>query len=397
MAEGGGFTSMAAGAVGEDIPEIGVGMLGYAFMGKAHSNAYKTIPYMMYPPPAIPKMVAVAGRNEAAVAAAAQRFGYEGYYTDWRDMLENDDIQLFDNGGPNDAHAEPCIAAAQAGKHILCEKPLGRNAEESKAMLDAVNKAGVKHMVAFNYRFVPAVRQIRYLLDSGAMGRVYHFRASYLQEWIMPHYNMPMIWRLTKENAGSGALGDLGAHIIDLAHYLVGGISSVSAMARTFVTERPWDDGTMGTVDVDDAFVSTVEFENGALGTLESTRFAAGHKNANCFEINCEKGSIRYDLERFNEMEVFWNDDEPKETRGFHQVLVSEPYHPWWENWWPQGHMIGWEHTFVHEISHLLDCIVNDREVAPHGADFNDGYRAAVVCDAILESSDNRRHVDVKY
>ena len=168
MAEGGGFTSMAAGAAEEDIPEIGVGMLGYAFMGKAHSNAFKTIPYMMYPPPAIPKLVAVAGRNEAAVAAAAQRFGYEGYYTDWRAMLENDGVQLFDNGGPNDAHAEPCIVAAQAGKHILCEKPLGRNAEESKAMLDAVNKAGVKHMVAFNYRFVPAIRQIRNLIDSGA-------------------------------------------------------------------------------------------------------------------------------------------------------------------------------------------------------------------------------------
>jgi predicted dehydrogenase len=397
MTEGAGFTSMTGAKAEGDAPEIGVGMLGYAFMGKSHSNAYRTIPYMMYPPPAVPKMLAICGRNEDAVSAAAQRFGYQGYYTDWRQMLADDRIQLFDNGGPNDAHAEPSIAAAQAGKHILCEKPLARTAEEAKTMLDAVKKAGVKHMVAFNYRFVPAVRQVRNLIDSGALGRIYHFRACYLQEWIMPHYNMPMIWRLQKDVAGSGALGDLGAHIIDLGRYLVGDITGVSAMTRTFIEERTWPDGTTGKVDVDDAFVAAVGFENGAIGTLEATRFAAGRKNANFFEINAEKGSIRFDLERLNELEVFWIDDEPKETRGFHNVLVSEPYHPWWENWWPQGHMIGWEHTFIHEITHLLDCIVNDREVAPHGADFEDGYRAAVVCDAILESAASKRQVDIEY
>ncbi len=397
MAEGAGFTSMAAAAAENEAPEIGVGMLGYAFMGKAHSNAMKKLPYMIYPPPAIPKMVAICGRNEEATRAAAVRFGYESYYTDWRKMLADDRVQLFDNGGPNDAHAEPSIVAAQAGKHILCEKPLGRTAEESKTMLDAVQKAGVKHMVAFNYRFVPAIRQIRKIVDSGALGQIYHFRASYLQEWIMPHYNLGMIWRLQKSVAGSGALGDLGAHIIDLGRYLVGDVKSVSAMTKTFIPERPWGDGTMGKVDVDDAFAAVVEFENGALGTLEATRFAAGRKNANTLEINAEKGSIRFNLERMNELEVFWIDDEPKETRGFHNVLVSEPYHPWWEHWWPQGHMIGWEHTFVHEIAHLLDCIVNDRPVAPIGADFEDGYRAAVICDAILESATSKRQVDCKY
>ena len=397
MAEGAGFTSMAAAAAEGQAPEIGVGMLGYAFMGKAHSNAFKKIPYMMYPPPAIPKLVAICGRNEEATRAAAARFGYERYYTDWRALVEDEAVQLFDNGGPNDAHAEPCIAAAQAGKHILCEKPLARTAEEAKTMLDAVQKAGVKHMVAFNYRFVPAVRQMRLLIESGALGRIYHFRAVYLQEWIMPHYNMPMIWRLNKQVAGSGALGDLGAHIIDLGRYLVGEIESVSAMARTFIKERPWPDGTMGTVDVDDAFAAVVSFENGALGTVEATRFAAGRKNSNVIEINGEKGSLRFNLERLNELEVYWVDEEPKETRGFHQVLVSEPYHPWWENWWPQGHIIGWEHTFVHEITHLLDCIVNDKPVAPIGADFEDGYRCAVICDAILESAETKRQVDCKY
>jgi predicted dehydrogenase len=398
MSEGSGFTSMADARSTGDIPEIGIGMLGYAFMGKAHSHAFLMIPHMMYPPPAIPKLVGIAGRNAEAVQEAARRYGYAHAYTDWREMLANDQIQLFDNGGPNDAHAEPCIAAAQAGKHVLCEKPLGRTAEESKAMRDAVQKAGVKNMVAFNYRFVPAIRQIRKLIDSGALGQIYHFRATYLQEWIMPHYNTPLIWRLQKEQAGSGALGDLGAHIIDLARYLVGEIGTVSAMTKTFIPERPKLDGSgMGKVDVDDAFAAVVEFDNGAIGTLEASRFAAGRKNGQNLEINGEKGTIRFNLERMNELEVFWIDDEPKETRGFHNVLVSEPYHPWWENWWPQGHMIGWEHTFVHEVTHLLDCIVNDKPVSPIGADFEDGYRAAVVCDAILDSAASKRQVDCKY
>ena len=398
MGKSGGFTAMADAKATGEAPEVGVGMLGYAFMGKAHSHAMLNIAHMMYPPPAIPKLVAISGRNEEAVKEAARRYGYAGYYTDWRDMLKDDRIQLFDNGGPNDAHAEPCIAAAEAGKHILCEKPLGRTAEESKTMLDAVQKAGVKHMVAFNYRFVPAIRQIRKLIESGALGQIYHFRAVYLQEWIMPHYGTPLIWRLQKDQAGSGALGDLGAHIIDLGRYLVGEMKSVSAMTKTFIPERPKLDGTgMGKVDVDDAFAAVVEFENGALGTLESSRYAAGRKNGQNLEINGEKGSIRFNLERMNELEVFWVGEEPKETQGFHNVLVSEGYHPWWENWWPQGHMIGWEHTFVHEITHLLDCIVNDKAVSPIGADFVDGYRASVVCDAIVESAQSRRQVDCKY
>ena len=253
-------------------------------------------------------------------------------------------------------------------------------------------------MVAFNYRFVPAIRQARDLIQSGALGQIYHYRAAYPQEWIMPHYNQSMIWRLEKKRAGSGALGDLGAHIVDLGRYLVGEMVSVSAMTRTFVTERPLAGGSgTGMVDVDDAFAAVVEFENGAIGTLEATRFAAGCKNRQVWEVNGEKGTIRFNLERMNELEVFWVGEEPRETQGFHDVLISESYHPWWENWWPHGHIIGWEHTFVHELTHLLDCIVNDGDVAPYGATFEDGYRAAVVCDAILESADTRRQVDVKY
>ncbi|MGC9396854.1 MAG: Gfo/Idh/MocA family protein, partial [Anaerolineae bacterium] len=397
MSDSGGFTTMAGAKAEGAAPQVGVGMLGYAFMGKAHSNAYKKIPYMMYPPPAEPVLAAICGRNEDAVAEAARRYGYAKYYTDWREMLEDESVHLFDNGAPNNMHAEPSIAAAQAGKHLLCEKPLGRNPEESKAMWEAAEKAGVKHMVAFNYRFVPAIRQARELIESGALGRIYHYRAIYLQEWIMPHYDTPMIWRLNKAEAGAGALGDLGAHIIDLGRFLVGEIDSVSAMTRTFIPERPLPDGSTAKVDVDDAFVATVSFANGALGTLEATRFAAGRKNHEVLEINGEKGSIVFNLERLNELEVYWVGEGRKETQGFTNVLVSEPYHPWWSNWWPQGHMIGWEHSFVHELTHLLDCIVNDKDVAPYGATFEDGYRADCVCAAIMESAQSKRQIDVVY
>jgi predicted dehydrogenase len=391
------FTSMAGAAPVTAAPEVGIGMLGYAFMGKAHSNAFRKIPYMMYPPVAIPKLIALCGRDQAAVAAAAQRFGYEGYYTDWRKMLEDKRIQLFDNGGPNDTHAEPCSEAARAGKHVFCEKPLARGAAEAKTILDAAVKAGVKHQTAFNYRFVPAVRQAYELVQSGKLGRLYHFRAFYLQEWIMPHYNTPMIWRTDKKRAGSGALGDLGSHILDLARFLMGEVRSVSAMTRTFITERPQADGSMARVDVDDAFVAALEFANGGIGTMEASRFAAGHKNHGYFEINVEKGSIRFNLERLNELEVFWVGEEPKETQGFHQINVTEGYHPFISNWWPHGHIIGWEHSFVHQFNHFLDCIVNKKDVAPYAATFEDGYRNAVICDAILESAASRRQVDVTF
>ncbi len=398
MSEETGFTTMAGAKSEQEIPDLGIGMLGYAFMGKAHTNAYKKIPYMMYPPPMNPKLVAVCGLVGSEAAEAAARYGYESCYTDWREMLENDKVQLLDNGGPNNVHAEPCIAAAEMGKHVISEKPLGRTAEESKMMWDAVKKAGVKHMTGFNYRFVPAIRQIRNLIDSGKLGQIYHFRAVYLQEWIMPHYGTPKIWRLDKSVAGSGAIGDLGAHIIDLAHYLIGGVKSIGAFTKTFIEERDLVDGEgTGIVDVDDAFSAALEFENGAIGTLECSRFAGGRKNYNCFEINAEKGSVFFNLERLNEMKVFWVDDEPKETQGFHDVLVTEAYHPWWENWWPHGHLIGWEHTFVHELTHLLDCIVNDKEVGPHGATFEDGYRAAVICDAIVESAESKKQIDISY
>ena len=393
--KGGGFTSMADAKATGEAKTLGIGMLGYSFMGKAHSNAFKKIPYMMYPPAVIPRMVGIAGRNQEAVTEAANRYGYENAYTDWREMLENDEIDVFDNGGPNNAHAEPTIAAAKAGKHVFCEKPLGRTAEEAKSMLDAVEGAGVKHMVAFNYRFVPAIMHAKKLIESGALGKIYHWRSVYLQGWGMDP-EMPISWRFQKDVAGSGALGDLGAHSIDLARFLVSEPKSVMGITQTWLPKRPDGSGNMVTADVDDGFVTAVEFENGAIGTFEATRFAHGRKNHHSFEINGENGSIQFNLERLNELNVYWADDDPA-TQGFRNVLVSEPHHPYWENWWPQGHMIGWEHSFVHEFDHFFRAIADDTDVAPYGATFLDGYRNAVICDAILESMSGGKRIDIQY
>jgi predicted dehydrogenase len=264
-------------------------------------------------------------------------------------------------------------------------------------MWEAAAKAGIKHQVAFNYRFVPAIRLVKELIDQGKLGRIFHFRASYLQEWIADP-DFPMVWRLDAAVAGSGTIGDLGSHIIDLGRYLVGEPKSLIARTETFIPERKGADGKIEKVTVDDAFQAIVEYEGGAVGTLEASRFSPGRKNYNTFEINAEHGSVRFDLEAMNELEVFWKHGATdKNTMGFTKVLVSESYHPFWSNWWPQGHFIGWEHTFVHELSHFLDAVVNNKTVAPHAADFEDGYRNAVVCDAILESARNRRQVDIKY
>ncbi|HEY4026649.1 MAG TPA: Gfo/Idh/MocA family oxidoreductase [Candidatus Dormibacteraeota bacterium] len=387
-----GFVTMGSAASAGDVPEIGVGMLGYAFMGKAHSNAYRKIAYMTWPPPLLPRLVAICGRNEKAVAEAARRYGYERHETDWRALIDDDRVQLFDNGGPNDLHAEPTAAAAEAGKHVVCEKPLGRTAAESHEIWQRVERAGVKHLCAFNYRFVPAVRLAREMLEAGELGEIYHFRGRYLQEWIAdPAF--PKVWRLDRATAGSGALGDLGAHVIDLARYLVGDVASVMGLTRTFVEEREG-----GHVDVDDAVEAVVEFTSGAVGTIEASRFCPGRKNGMAFEINGSKGSIAFELERLNELQVNLTGSSPgARAQGFRTVLVSEADHPFWEHWWPHGHIIGWEHTFVHELHHILSCIATGASVAPHGATFEDGYRTAEICDAILRSSDSGRREPVTY
>jgi predicted dehydrogenase len=380
-----GFVTMGAAGGGGDVDTIGVGMLGYAFMGKAHSNAYRKLAYMTWPPPLLPQLVSIAGRNEDAVSEAALRYGFEGYVTDWRELVGDERIGLFDNAGPNNLHTEPSIAAAEAGKHVICEKPLGRNAAESYDAWKRVDAAGVKHMCAFNYRFVPAMRLARQIIESGDIGEITHFRGAYLQEWGTIDDE---VWRFDKELAGSGALGDLGAHVIDLARYLVGEIESVAGTLATFKPGR----------EVDDAVEAVVTFAGGAVGTIEATRFATGRKNAFTWEINGSRGSIAFDLERLNELQVHVAGSSPADAaQGFRNVLVTEADHPFWEWWWPHGHIIGWEHTFVHELHHLLTAIRDDSDVAPHGATFEDGYRCAEVCDAILRSAESGGREEVGY
>jgi predicted dehydrogenase len=376
------------------VREIGIGMIGYGFMGRAHVNAYRTLSYILHPPPALPELVAVAGRDEEAVREAAARYGFIRHYTDWERLVEDPAVDLLDNGGPNHLHAAPSIAAAEAGKHVICEKPMARDAAEAKRMLEAARRSGVKHMVAFNYRFVPAVRLAYELIRGGQLGEIRHFRALYLQDWLVDPA-APHSWRLDRKSAGSGALGDLGAHVIDLARFLVGEPRWVSAASRTFVGERPLAEGSgRRPVDVDDAFAAVLEFEGGCIGTVEASRLATGRKNHLQFEVNGSAGSLSFDLERLNELRVYWAGAAPGAT-GWTEMLVTEPEHPFISNWWPPGHVLGWEHSFVHEMAHLLDAIANDRPVAPLGATFEDGYRNALVCDAILRSAEEGRRTEV--
>ena len=393
-----GFVAMASDkkVVGE-IPEIGIGMIGHAFMGKAHSNAWKQMPYIFWPPAAIPKLVKICGIPEAEVAEAARRFGYMEHTTNWKDVINDDRIKIVSIGTPNSLHAEPSIEAAKAGKHIICEKPLARNAAEAKEMRDAVRKYKVKNICDFNYRMVPAIVLAKNLIKDGKLGKIFHFRARYLQEWIMDP-DFPMVWRLKKAQSGSGAIGDLGAHTIDLGRFLCGEFKSVMALVRTFINER-YDESTRKKekVDVDDAFASVVEFENGAIGTIEASRFAAGRKNYNIVEINGEKGSIWWDLENMNNLYVYWADEKPADTRGFHCINVTESYHPYYEYWWPHGHIIGWENIFVHTAYNMINAVMENKPLEPYVATFEDGYRNAVICDAMLKSSETGKKEECKY
>jgi predicted dehydrogenase len=360
--------------------EIGVGLVGYKFMGRAHSNAYRQVE-RFFDLELSPRMRAICGRDEAGVRDAAASLGWEGYETDYRRLLERDDIGLVDVATPGNTHHEIAIAALESGKHVLCEKPLANTLEESREMLDAARTAGTINMVCFNYRRAPAVQLAKRLIDEGRLGEIRHWRAVYLQDFILdPEF--PLIWRFRKEVAGSGALGDLGAHLVDLAHFLVGPIETVVGTVETFIKERPLEgsDAGRGEVSVDDAAAFLARFENGAVGTFEATRLAPGRKNHNSFEINGSGGSLVFDLERMNELQVYF---EGAEANGFRTVLVTEPDHPYAGAWWPPGHIIGYEHTFVHTVKDLLDGIAAGKSPAPT---FEDGYRCQAVLDAVERS-----------
>ncbi|MGI8916204.1 MAG: Gfo/Idh/MocA family protein [Chloroflexota bacterium] len=377
--------------------QVNVALIGYKFMGKSHSNAYRQVGHFFPDLGALPVMNTVCGRDRPGVEQAARQLGWQQVATDWNEVVRRPDIDLVDIVTPGDSHADIAIAAAQAGKHVFCEKPLANTVAEAERMLEAVQKAGVRHMVAFNYRRVPAIAYARQLIDEGRIGRIYHFRARYLQDWIMDP-NFPLVWRLDKNAAGSGPMGDLGAHIIDLARYLVGELDEVTGMAETFIKERPVLESSdaglgasggarKGQVTVEDAAAFVTRFTNGAMGTFEVSRFAGGNRNANTFEINGSKGSIRFNLERLNELE-FLDLSQPSTEQGFRDLMITDGAHPYMSAWWPAGHIIGWEHTFTHEVRDLMEAIAGKTAVHP---DFVDGLRVQQVLDAVERAAASKR------
>lgn len=361
-------------------------------MGKAHSAAFRDVGIYFPELKLKPVMKAICGRDAAAVQAAADRFGWESHETDAMALINRSDIDLVDVSSPGWAHKDQVLAAARAGKHILCEKPIANNLADAKAMAEAVRQAGVRSFVMFNYRRVPALTLARQLIQAGELGEIRHFRAFYLQDWISDP-SFPMVWRLDKDQAGSGSLGDIGSHIIDMGRFLVGEIDEVCGTMRTFVTERPLagQPGRTGHVTVDDAVAWMANFANGALGTFEATRFALGRKNFNGFEIYGSKGSLLFNFEEMNRLQFFSNGDS-ENVRGFRDILVTEPTHPYVQGWWPPGHIIGYQHTFVHAVYDFLQDIAEDRESSPN---MDDGVQVQAVLEAVDLSSRERQWIRV--
>ncbi|TCC23093.1 Gfo/Idh/MocA family protein [Kribbella speibonae] len=382
---------------------LGIGLIGYAFMGAAHSQAWRSAP-RFFDLPLDPRMNVLGGRNAEAVQAAATKLGWKETETDWRKLIARDDVQLVDVCTPGDSHAEIAIAALEAGKHVLCEKPLANTVEEAEAMTAAAEKAraqGIRSMVGFTYRRVPAIALARQLVADGKLGTIRHVRAQYLQDWIADP-EAPLSWRLDKEMAGSGALGDIGAHIVDMTQFITGDtIGEVSARLETFVKERPVAaehsglSGTAGAqrgpVTVDDAAVFLATFRSGALGVFEATRFATGRKNAIRIEINGSLGSLAFDFEDMNLLH-FYDATEDSRTAGFRRILATEPDHPYVAAWWPPGHLLGYEHGFTHQVVDLVTAIAEGADPEPS---FADGLRVQRVLAAVETSSASRQWQEI--
>mgnify|MGYP003767110923 CR=1 FL=1 len=382
--------------------KVNVGLVGYMFMGKAHSVGYRDCAFAFPDVKAEPVMKEICGLVKADAEKFGKQYGWERASEGYKHVVEADDIDLVDISTGNDTHREIALAAARNGKHVFCEKPMAMNVAECKEMIEAVEKAGVIHMIDFNYRTVPAVALAKQMVEEGMIGTPYHFRAVYLQDWIMdPEF--PLVWRLQKDKAGSGAHGDLNAHIIDLGRYLCGEIDSVCGMMKTFITKRPLlaqevtglggakGGGEMGDVTVDDATLFLAKFANGAVGTFEATRFAGGNKNGNRFELNGSEGSIRFNLERFNEIEYFSRRDKDA-YQGWKTILVSESAHPYIRGWWPAGHVIGWQQTFVHQVYNLMNGIATGENPTPN---FYDGLKCQAVLEAVEKSAETESWVKV--
>jgi predicted dehydrogenase len=362
--------------------KLNVALIGYDFMGRTHSNAWRQVARFFADVPFEPVLKVLVGRTEAKLREAQARLGFEEVATSWQDVLARKDIDIVDICTPGDSHAPIAIAAAQAGKAILCEKPLANTVAEAEAMLAAVQKAGVIHMLCHNYRRCPAVTLAKQIITEGQIGEIHHYRGVYLQDWIVDP-NFPRVWRLEKSRAGSGSLGDILSHTMDLSRYLVGEPIAVSGLLKTFISERPLPDNPSerGKVDVDDAAQALVKFANGAVGYYEGTRFAPGRKNYNRLEINGSKGSLVWDLERMNELELY---TESGPLSGFRTISVTDAKHPYMAAWWPPGHIIGYEHSFTHTVYDFLRAIADGQNPAPN---FADGLQNQRVLAAIEQSA----------
>jgi predicted dehydrogenase len=366
--------------------DINVAIIGTQFMGRAHSNAFIDLPHF-FDTPLHPVRRVACGRHPGKLEAFARRFGWQASDTDWQKVVNRDDVDLVDICTSNLTHMPIAVAAARAGKHILCEKPIAMNADEARCMLDAAQEAGVTHMVAFNSRRVPALALAKRLIDEGKLGQIRHFNAVYYQDWLVDP-NFPIVWRHDVYEAGSGAHGDMNAHIVDLARYLVGEFEAVCGVKEVFIKERPLSNGSgCSPVTADDAASFLARFRNGALGSFQSTRMATGRKNFLRLEIFGSQGSLNFNLERLNELEYYSLADDPAE-QGFRTILATENHHPYVNAWWPPGHILGWEHTFIHEIKDLLEAI--DRK-APVYPDFYDGLRCQQVLDAVMTSANEQK------
>ncbi len=381
--------------------KLNVGIVGYKFMGKAHSNAWKRAP-QFFDMDAQPVMKVACGRHQESLSAFAKRWGWEQTETDWKKMVHRDDVDIVDISAPQYLHYEIAMEAARAGKNIFCEKPLAMTYAQAKEMYELAEKKGVTHYINHNYRRCPAIRLAKKLIEDGKIGRIFHWRGCYLQSWIVDP-NFPLTWHLQKEFAGSGPQGDLNSHSVDLARYLVGDIKKVSGMTAQFVPERPLPDeaasgtfsgkvkGGMGKVTVEDAAFMHVVFANGALGSFEATRFAPGRKNYNYFEIYGSKGSLLFDLERMNELKFFSNDD-PPEAQGFRTILATEGVHDYISAWWPPGHVIGYEHEFVHAVVDFCKAVDTKTKIEPN---FYDGMKEMEVLEAGLRSAETGKVIDL--
>jgi predicted dehydrogenase len=360
-----------------------VGLIGYKFMGKAHSNAWRQAP-RFFDLPADVELRTLCGRDQAEVRRAAQKLGWNRVETQWQRVANDSEIDIVDICTPNDSHCEIALSAAKAGKAILCEKPLARTVAEANRMANAVKRAGVTNMVCHNYRRIPAIALAKEIIERGEIGdRIFHCRARYAQDWIVDP-KFPLVWRLQAGSAGSGALGDIFSHIVDLSRYLVGELAEICATMETFVRRRR-EPGTrrLRRVTVDDAVTAVGRFRNGALFNLEATRFAPGRKNSITLEINGSAGSLYFDFEEMNRLKFFSSRD-AEGRRGFRDILVTEPAHPYIKNWWPPGHIIGYEHTFVHTVADFVRAVATGKTVQP---DFAEGVKNQRVLDAAARSA----------